>query len=136
MPMQQIIYASRPFGYSLDVLAGILATARLRNARYNITGALICRSDIYLQLLEGPTGKTEEIFQHITEDDRHTEVELLVRARVHERLFPDWAMHHDPAETWLWPPDEIRNGVLSQKSAREIRGIFVRSAMSLDSQSL
>ena len=49
----QIIYMSQPFGYDEAMLAGILLDARRCNKRDGITGALVCRHDIYLQLLEG-----------------------------------------------------------------------------------
>ena len=59
MPITQIIYASRPFGFDAALLAGILMDARRCNARDGITGALICRDDLFLQLLEGPEEEVE-----------------------------------------------------------------------------
>lgn len=128
MAMQQLIYASRPFGYDSSILAGILSVARVRNAQNHITGALICRSDIYLQLLEGPAGKVERLLEKISRDDRHTEMRILVRAKVEDRLFPDWAMKHDPAQSWLWSRDEIAGGALDAASPSAVRSVFVRSA--------
>ncbi|NCV67989.1 MAG: blue light sensor protein, partial [Rhodobacteraceae bacterium] len=49
----QIIYASQPLGYDSATLHTILDVARKCNARDNVSGALVCRQDIYLQLLEG-----------------------------------------------------------------------------------
>lgn len=128
MAMHQLIYASRPFGYDSATLAGILSIARLRNAQTDITGALICRQDIYLQLLEGPAGRIETLFDRIAQDDRHMEVNVLVRCDVKDRLFPTWAMKHDPAQTWLWTPEQIEQGALQKASPCEIRSVFVRSA--------
>lgn len=126
--MKQLIYASRPFGYDTATLAGILTRARVRNAQYDITGCLICRPDIYLQLLEGPAGRIETLFEKIREDDRHVDVSVLVQCDVQDRLFPDWAMRHDPAKTWLWTPKEINAGILETVSPQEVRGVFLRSA--------
>ena len=53
MREMQLIYASRPFGYDELTLVGILASARRNNERDGITGALICREDLFVQLLEG-----------------------------------------------------------------------------------
>lgn len=128
MSMQQLIYASRPFGYSASVLAGILSGARVKNAQNDITGALICRPDLYLQLLEGPVGRVETLFDKICDDDRHVEVQVLVRSKVVDRLFPAWAMKHDPAISWLWSPEEVNCGVLKTASVRDVRAIFVRAA--------
>ena len=52
--LYQIIYRSRPFGFDETSLAGILLDARRCNTRDAISGALVCRHDIFLQLLEGP----------------------------------------------------------------------------------
>lgn len=134
--MQQLIYASRPFGYDTASLAAILAESRIRNVQHDITGALICRSDIFLQLLEGPVGKVETLFEKIAKDDRHVEVRVLVRSKTEERLFPEWAMKHDPAQSWLWTPQEIARGDLEKASAREVRAVFVRSALGSPSQFL
>lgn len=126
--MQQLVYMSQPFGYSEATLAGILTVARSKNAQHDITGALICRSDIYLQLLEGPVGKIETLFENIRTDDRHLDIHVLIRARVEDRLFPEWAMKHDPAQTWLFDSEEVRQGALQRASAREVREIFLRAA--------
>ena len=126
--MQQIIYTSRPFGFDASVLAGILSVARSKNAQEDITGALICRPDVYVQLLEGPVERVEKLLDKICEDDRHVEVKVLVRSKIEERLFPEWSMKHDPAVTWLWTPDEVAEGALEKASAREIGSIFLHVA--------
>ena len=132
MPKQQIIYCSKPFGYDASILAGILSTARVRNAQLDITGALVCRPDVYLQLLEGPTGQVENLYRKIEQDDRHVEVKLLVRSKIEDRLFPNWAMYHDPAATWFYSPEDIADGALARASARDIRAIFLRVAEVVD----
>lgn len=50
--MKQLIYRSQPFGFDRAMLAGILMGARRNNTRDDITGALIVRHDMYLQLIE------------------------------------------------------------------------------------
>lgn len=128
MPMLQLIYASRPFGYDAAMLMNILSASRLRNERDDITGALICRSDLFLQLLEGPTAKVEATFQRISQDDRHIEINVLVRSDISDRLFDGWAMKHDPAPSWLWSRDEVHAGVHLTASERDVRAVFLRSA--------
>ena len=49
----QLIYASQPFGYDELTLVGISAAARCNNARDGITGAVLCRADLLVQLLGG-----------------------------------------------------------------------------------
>jgi hypothetical protein len=124
----QIIYASQPFGFGDDILNGILMSARRNNARDRITGALICRGDLYLQLLEGPRDRVEALFGRIERDNRHIEVNLRVREPVTDRLFPAWAMRDDPARSWMWSPDEVYAGAVERASREELLGVFARLA--------
>ncbi len=128
MSLLQLIYASRPFGYDDLTLAGILNTARINNARDGITGALICREDLFLQLLEGPKPLVEALYQNIQRDDRHTELVRLYSQDASTRLFPDWAMKHDPARSWMWTAAEVSAGAVAHATPDAARGVFVRLA--------
>lgn len=126
MDLIQLIYASRPFGFDNATLNAILIEARLSNPRHEITGALICRADIYLQLLEGPDTAVEATFARIARDDRHLEVKVLYRMPAAERLFPKWAMRDDPARSWMWTKREVTDGALLRASPNDILKIFER----------
>lgn len=128
MPLTQLVYASRPFGFDSAVLSNILLDARRLNARDDITGALIVRGDLYLQLLEGPEQKVEAAYTRILGDDRHVEVQRLVQRQITTRLFPGWAMRDDPAESWLWSIEEVRNGAVERASEEEVLQIFNKLA--------
>jgi hypothetical protein len=71
MDVYRAIYTSRPFGFHKGILNSILAEARRANERDGITGALICRADIYLQWLEGPEEQVRKAIERIKRDDRH-----------------------------------------------------------------
>lgn len=126
MSLFRAIYTSRPFGFDEGILNGILMDARHVNARDGITGALVCRADIYLQWLEGPEEPVRQAIQRIERDDRHLEVKIHVAESVSERMFPDWAMLHDPAATWIWSQDEIAGGAVERATPEEIEGFFLR----------
>lgn len=128
MNLQQIIYASQPFGFDQAGLNGILVEARHYNTLANVTGALICRSDLYLQLLEGPQDKVMATYDRICKDDRHVNIKLLRSTLVKERMFPDWAMRDDPAQSWMWTREEIAANVLNSVSAQDALGVFKRLA--------
>ncbi|MGQ0673712.1 MAG: BLUF domain-containing protein [Hyphomicrobium sp.] len=128
MPLMQLIYASRPFGFDDLALAGILSTARRNNERDAITGSLICREDLYLQLLEGGRDVVNAAFDKIARDDRHMEVVKLVAADVETRFFPQWAMRHDPARSWMWSRDEVEAGAIGRATPDEVRSVFERLA--------
>ncbi|MEL6831040.1 MAG: BLUF domain-containing protein [Pseudomonadota bacterium] len=120
----QIIYASQPFGYDTAMLSGILLDARNCNSRDGVTGALICRHDIYLQLLEGPEAKVKATSDRISRDDRHIGMKTLVSKRVPERVFGDWAMLHDPAKTWIWTEKEIADGIIDRVTLKDLTEVF------------
>ena len=126
MKTYQLIYTSQPFGFDDAVLAGILVASRRNNPRADITGCLICRHDVYLQLLEGPEAAVEALYARIALDDRHLAIERLVAGPVDARMFPEWAMRDDPAQSWLWSADEVADSVLSQASPDALRAVFAR----------
>lgn len=128
MALIQLVYASRPFGYDDAILAGILLDARRCNERDGITGALICRADLYLQLLEGPQDAVEACYDRIKRDDRHIEPRNLLERSVKTRLFPAWAMRDDPAQSWIWSREAVRAGAVEQASEDEVLGFFNRLA--------
>ena len=131
MVLSRLIYCSQPFGYDQPMLNGILADARTYNPKNNITGALICREDIFLQLLEGPEDKLLLTYNKILNDDRHLDIELLVKELCDDRLFPSWSMKDDPAKTWFWTKDEIDSGILTTVSKSDLLGVFDKVALNL-----
>lgn len=122
--LTQLIYISQPFGYDGPTLGAILLDARRCNERDGITGALVCRHDVYLQLLEGPAKEVEAAYARIRRDDRHAEVQELTRRTVTTRIFADWAMLHDPEKSWVWSEAEISGGVLDRASDADIVRVF------------
>lgn len=128
MTIRQLIYTSQPFGYDDAMLGGILVAARRNNERDGLTGALVCRHDIYLQLLEGPAEAVAAAFARIRRDDRHNDVVELVATDVDARMFPDWAMLDDPARSWLWSPGEVAAGAVANVGPDAVRAVFTRVA--------
>jgi hypothetical protein len=128
MPLTQLIYASRPFGYDAQTLDDILGVGRKHNRLRGITGALICRSDLYVQFLEGPREAVTRTFSRILEDERHTDVILVWCTDAAARLFPDWDMRDDPAHSWMWSREEVKAGAAREAGAGAYRALFERLA--------
>lgn len=126
MSLIQLVYVSRPFGFDAATLSHILLRARFNNARDGITGALICRADIYLQLLEGPAAAIDALYAKIRLDDRHIEINKLLQRPVLERMFPDWAMKDDPAHSWMWDQTQVDDGAVERATESEILSVFER----------
>jgi len=126
MSLFQIIYASRPFGFDSAMLNGILSDARRNNQQNEVTGALICRAEAYLQLIEGPEMAVRGTFARIAKDDRHTDVNLLFGEPLTDRIFPYWAMRVDPAHTWMWTQEQVANGAIAAATRAEVLAVFDR----------
>ncbi|KPF62713.1 hypothetical protein IP79_12050 [Porphyrobacter sp. AAP60] len=108
------------------MLAGILSVARRNNPRDDITGALICRHDLYLQLIEGPAPAIDALYSRIQADDRHFDVRLLLEEPMGVRLFPGWAMLDDEAPSLFWSAQDVEAGALETARPDELRAPFVR----------
>jgi hypothetical protein len=126
MSLYRAIYTSRPFGFDEGILSGILVDARRANLRDGVTGALICRADIYLQWLEGPEEQVRATIERIQRDDRHLEMLLHVMDRAPERMFGEWAMLHDPAASWIWSQEEVADGAARRATPAEVTSFFFR----------
>ncbi|MDO8883766.1 MAG: BLUF domain-containing protein [Pseudotabrizicola sp.] len=130
MPLLQLVYASRPFGFDAVTLTAILFDARRCNTRDGITGALMCRDDLFLQLLEGPEAAVEAAYARIRADDRHVEVRELLRREIgdDQRMFAEWAMKDDPATSLVWSREEVAAGVPEQAGEAAVLAVFARLA--------
>lgn len=129
MSLTRIIYASRPFGFDAGVLDDILTVSRRNNARDAITGALVCRADLYLQLIEGPDAAVQATYARIAADDRHDDIALLVSGPVEARLFPHWAMRDDPPRSWMWTAAKVKAGAVRSASPEQVVALFARLAV-------
>ena len=126
MGLIQIIYVSQPFGFDNAMLNGILMDSRRNNLRDDVTGALICRADAYLQLIEGPEAAIRGTYARISSDDRHANVSLLFSEAVTDRVFPGWAMRDDPAHSWMWTQAQVAAGAIGQATRPELLAVFDR----------
>lgn len=126
MAVFRAVYTSRPFGFDDAILSSILENAQRLNARDGVTGALICRSDMYLQLLEGSEIHVMNTLKRIKQDDRHIELTLHVAESAAERMFGRWAMLHDPATSWIWSQQDVSAGAVQRATPEEIMAFFIK----------
>lgn len=126
MSLTRVIYTSRPFGFDSGTLNSILVHARQANPRLGLTGALICREDIYMQLLEGPEDAVRATLDRIRRDDRHLEVMVHVDRPVEDRMFGQWAMLHDPAASWIWTRAEVTDDAIDRATPQEVEAFFLK----------
>lgn len=126
MSLTQIIYSSKPFGFDASTLDDILTVSRRNNIRDGITGTLICRADLFLQLIEGPDAVLQALYARITADDRHMDIDCFISRVATERMFPKWAMRDDPPRSWMWSQAEVAEGALKKATPPQILAIFER----------
>ncbi len=71
----------------------ILKEAEEYNKAAEITGQLIYRGGVFIQLLEGEEKAVQALMGKITMDyKRHENIRVLFKRSITERLFPDWNM--------------------------------------------
>lgn len=96
-PLHSLAYFSRsairhdPGVLEADI-GQILATARRRNSSVGVTGALLFAEGCFTQVLEGPLGEVEALFEMIECDPRHHDITILHLHEVETRSFARWSM--------------------------------------------
>ena len=125
--IKHVIYTSRPTFFDNDVLDSILHTSRANNIKWEVTGSLIFHSDLYLQLLEGPTDAINKLYQKIMADSRHAEITKLRDDRTDRRLFASWTMKSDVFESWM-----LSRGALNELTSDDALQVFDRLARETD----
>lgn len=93
----RLVYRSRSLltGSDLRVeeaFVEIVARSQANNARCGVTGALVAVGDAFVQVLEGPRGAVEEVFERICRDRRHTDLQVVDVGEAPARAFGEWAM--------------------------------------------
>ncbi len=93
MALYQLVYlsrASKPFND--EQLMALLEKAKEFNGSVQITGMLLHRYDVFLQLLEGPVEAVQKLYKKISADPRHNQVHCLYQSVSDKRIFEHWTM--------------------------------------------
>lgn len=92
----ELIYTSvTPARLSDDAVMGILSQARENNQAKTITGLLYYDGQRFLQIIEGFETDIEALYQSISQEDRHKDVELLHKDSIEARSFENWNMAYE-----------------------------------------
>ncbi|GAB2966716.1 hypothetical protein GCM10027048_41590 [Hymenobacter coalescens] len=117
--MHQIIYVSTATqALATAELQQLLRQARLRNARYHVTGILLYHEGRITQILEGEEAAVHFLYEQIELDPRHHGVVKLADEPIPHRRFAQWHMafwEHEidelayaagyiPLQAWALPP--------------------------------
>ena len=132
--MIQIAYASCTRGLlTSEGIMDILKVSRENNKRRGITGMLLYKNGNVLQVIEGAAKAVRELFDVLTEDERHYGVLKLYEREIEEREFPEWVMgfsdlnegearHLEGFSEFLDPQFDIQN--LKPSSAMKLLSTF------------
>ncbi|QDU97395.1 Blue light- and temperature-regulated antirepressor YcgF [Lignipirellula cremea] len=91
--MYQLVYLSlASHDFPASELKDLLAIARKNNVDLGITGMLIYRDRVFMQVLEGDELAVEKLYQKIKADPRHENCKVLLATRVPQRSFDLWSM--------------------------------------------
>ena len=129
---KHLIYFSKPTIFDDQTISNILKTSRKNNQNNDVTGALICRSDLYFQFLEGPSEEVDKTFKRIQIDTRHSEILKIKEGTSTRRLFASWAMREDPVHSWMWTREEVKSGILTRIEADNALNTFERLSREVD----
>ncbi|RYG70711.1 BLUF domain-containing protein [bacterium] len=84
-----------------DALIELLRQSRVKNEAGGITGLLLYREGLFMQLLEGPEGAVRSCYERICRDPRHHDILMLLEKPSRQRLFGGWAMAFEKIEKAL-----------------------------------
>ena len=70
----------------------LLTQARKRNKTLGITGLLVYTEDMFYQCIEGIPSALDVMWQALSCDQRHHDIELILREPLKQRQFADWHM--------------------------------------------
>jgi hypothetical protein len=99
MSLAQLVYTSKlnydafPQNFPLgEELKRILERARIRNSEIMVTGILLYNAGQFLQVLEGRPLVLNRLYERISADARHSQIERLAMLHVEDRMFEHWYM--------------------------------------------
>lgn len=88
-------------------IASLVEGSLVKNARLNLTGALLFTGTHFVQILEGPNEQLDQLMRSIERDIRHTNVTVIDRGPITTRQFPKWGL------AYFGPSNFVSQRVLS-----------------------
>lgn len=91
--LKALTYTSwaRP-GIRADEVDAILSSARINNARDEISGVLIFNGSAFMQILEGSEAAVGGLVERLASDPRHSNMSIRDDRPIDARTFPNWSM--------------------------------------------
>ena len=80
--------------FNQQELAELQQQAALKNQKLGITGQLIYDEGNFLSVLEGQTDTVQQLYQVISQDQRHRGLILIHEDTISKRAFSNWSMDY------------------------------------------
>lgn len=91
--MFQLIYVSQATtSLQLDEIENILEASRTHNQVDQVTGMLMYKDRLFVQILEGERDHVFSVYDRVKHDTRHQGVHIIEELEVTERQFDQWIM--------------------------------------------
>ena len=104
MDIARLIYNSRSLEHcDTREINKILECSERLNASCGVTGILYFSNNNFLQYLEGDEADVARTYERITQDNRHTDIQLVDKSTIQNRQFSDWAMAYVPESDKIAP---------------------------------
>jgi hypothetical protein len=93
MDIYQLLYISTAVDSIKKAdLDNILAVSHKNNPSRNITGILLFKGGLFIQLLEGSYDSVRQLYERISKDARHGDIKIAWERTSDNRLYGEWAM--------------------------------------------
>lgn len=123
--MFQLVYQSEPTNaFENDDCSDILLQSRVRNAKREVTGALLFTGSHFLQALEGDKEDVQAVFTRVRKDRRHRAVKVLFEGEVPEAEFGFWSMAFNRANIIGSQDLEQQLKTLNKNASEKTRDLF------------
>jgi Sensors of blue-light using FAD len=88
-----LVYSSTTdHDWTQEELVALLTWSRDWNTEHGVTGLLLYRDCVFMQMLEGDEDTVRSLFGRITVDRRHQDVDLMWVDQIDQRRFTSWSM--------------------------------------------
>lgn len=89
---QMIYFSTAIIGLTIEDVEEIVRISSRNNAKRGVTGLLLFHEGRFLQILEGAEEVVDQLFEKIEEDERHTQIDVILTLQSRTRLFSQWSM--------------------------------------------
>ena len=114
--LTQLIYRSEEVEpFTLANLADLERKAAGANKRKQVSGILLYRRGVFVQLLEGRKEAVDQVYRKILHDPRHDNIMVLEYETITERSYPDWSMRLFQGDSRIDFLDVVKSGESQKK---------------------